>query len=382
MTGGSDPRAGFTIGNTNSPFYNGKHFAQAEDIVVISVNYRINIFGFPGAPGETQNLGLRDQRAAIEWIRDNIANFGGNPEKITISGQSSGGVAVDYWSYAYTKDPIVNGLIAPSGNAFSFPVNSPEIPEKNWNTVAESVGCADAEDVMNCMRKADWEDIRAAAAAVKPIASTSVLRSIPPFYPTPDGEIVFSDYLSLTTAGSFAKLPILFGNNNNEAGYYRIPAYGNGVVPTDEQVATFHLESFTCPVSFQAGARRAHDIAAWAYRYLGDWDNTRLYPTSGAYHGVDLHMIFGGSADVSGLPTSEDQQKLTKLMQHAWFSFSNDPWSGLHGLGWPEFNQEKNTLILLGKDNNPSAEFVKPSEYDSRCSTITLGALGTPTSTT
>jgi carboxylesterase type B len=56
----------------------------------VTVNYRLNIFGFPGAPGETQNLGLRDQRAAVEWLRDNISGFGGDPEKITISGQSSG----------------------------------------------------------------------------------------------------------------------------------------------------------------------------------------------------------------------------------------------------------------------------------------------------
>lgn len=325
---------------------------------------------------------MRDQRAAVEWLRENVASFGGDPKKITISGQSSGGVAVDYWSYAYREDPIVNGLIAPSGNAFSFPVNAPGIPEKNWNTAVNAVNCTDAADVLTCMRQVDWKDIRAAAATVRPIPSTSVLRSIPPFYPTPDGEIVFADYVNLTAAGRFSKMPILFGNNNNEAGYYRIPAFAQGTVPTDEQVATFHLESFTCPVSHQVSARRAHNTPAWAYRYFGDWDNTRLYPTSGAYHGVDLHMIFGGSADVSGLPTSEDQRKLTKLMQHAWFSFSNDPHSGLSGLGWPQFDHGQKSLVVLGKDNHPSAKFVKPSEYDSPCSTITLGALGTPTPTT
>lgn len=320
---------GFAIGNTNSPFYNGKYFADAEDIVVVTVNYRTNIFGFLGAPDETQNLGLRDQRAAVEWVRNNIWRFGGNPTKITIAGQSSGGVAVDYWTYAYKKDPIVNGIIAPSGNAFSFPVNSPGVPEKNWNSVVSAVGCSDAADVMACMREVNWEDIKAAAAAIRPASSSSVLRSIPPFYPKPDGEIVFSDYVSLTEAGSFAKVPVFFGHNHNEDGYYRIPAFGNGVTPTDAQVDSFLLESFTCPVSFQAEARRGHGVPSWAYRYLADWDNTRLFPTSGAYHGVDLHMIFGASEDVSGLPASADQKKLTKIMQHAWFLFSNNPTSGL-----------------------------------------------------
>ncbi|KAF7555920.1 hypothetical protein G7Z17_g1791 [Cylindrodendrum hubeiense] len=369
----------FAIGNTNSPFYSGKYFADAEDVVVVTVNYRINIFGFPGAPGETANAGLRDQRAAVEWVRDNIWRFGGNPGKITISGQSSGGVAVDYWAYAYKKDPIVNGIIAPSGDAFSFPVNTAAVQEKNWNSAVSAVNCTAASDVMACMRKANWEDIKTAAAAIKPASSSSVLRSIPPFYPKPDNETVFSDYVSLTKAGKFAKIPILFGHNHNEDGYYRIPAYGNRVVPTDDQVKSFLLESFTCPVSYQVNARRQHDVPAWAYRYMADWDNTRLFPTSGAYHGVDLHMIFGASEDVSGIAPSAGQKKLTKIMQHAWYSFVDNPTSGLSDLGWPQFNTRQKSLVLLGNNTQPRVDFVKPSVYDAPCSTVTMGALGTST---
>ncbi|OBS20448.1 hypothetical protein FPOA_06817 [Fusarium poae] len=367
----------FAIGNTNSAFYNGKYFAAAEDIIVITVNYRINIFGFPDLADGVQNLGLRDQRAAVEWIRDNISKFGGNPSKITIAGQSSGGVAVDYWAYAYKNDTIVNGIVATSGNAFSFPVNTATVQAKNWESVVAAVGCNTDSDVMACMCKVHWKDIKTAAAAIKPASSSSVLRSIPPFYPKPDGEIVFSDYVSLTKAGSFAKIPILFGNNDNEDGYYRIPAYGNGVTPTDSQVKAFILESFTCPVCYQVNARRAHRVPSWAYRYVADWNNTRLFPSSGAYHGVDLHLIFGASDDVSGIAPSADQEELTKIMQHAWFSFSNDPWSGLTRLGWPEFNPDSKTLIELGKSSEPRFDLTKPSVYDSPCSTVMMGALAT-----
>ncbi|KAK2776166.1 carboxylesterase [Colletotrichum kahawae] len=371
----------FAIGNTNSPFYNGKYFADAQDVVVVTVNYRINIFGFPGIPGQPQNLGLRDQRAAVEWVHANVASFGGDPDKITIAGQSSGGVSVDYWSYAYTKDPIVNGLIAPSGNAFSFPLKSPGVPERNWNTVVGAVNCADSEDVLACMREVDWKDIKAAAAAVRPTSSSSVLRSIPSFYPIVDNEIVFPDYVSLTKNGSFAKLPILFGNNNNEDGYYRIPAYGNGVVPTPEQVTSFLLESFTCPNLYQANGRLVQGVPAWIYRYFGDWDNTRLFPTSGAYHGVDLHMIFGASEDVSGIPPSDAQRETTRVMQRAWAAFANDPQNGLSDVvGWPKFNPETDSLVLLAQDNNPQPSFVKPDVYGAPCSTVTMGALATPNS--
>src|SRR5436190_14586297 len=74
-------------------------------------SYRLNVFGFPGNPSiPNLNLGLLDQRMAIEWVRDNIAAFGGDPSRITIFGQSAGSASVDYYSYAYTSDPIVAGF--------------------------------------------------------------------------------------------------------------------------------------------------------------------------------------------------------------------------------------------------------------------------------
>ena len=92
-------------------FFNGQYFAADEDVVVVTLNYRLGIFGFPGAPGEAQNLGLRDQRLAVEWLRDNVSAFGGDPDRITIFGHSSGALAVDTWAYAYNDDPIVAGMI-------------------------------------------------------------------------------------------------------------------------------------------------------------------------------------------------------------------------------------------------------------------------------
>ncbi|KAJ2902886.1 Para-nitrobenzyl esterase [Zalerion maritima] len=373
----------FTIGNTATPFYNGKHFADHEDIVVVTVNYRINVFGFPGAPSlAAQNLGLRDQRKAVEWIRENAAGFGGDPDKIVISGQSSGGVAVDYWTYAYQEDPIIHGLIAHSGNAFSFPVNADEVRVANWEEIVGTCNCTGAADAVACMRDVHWEDLKEAAAGVSSSSSSSVLRSVPAFYPTPDEEVVFEDYAALTEAGGYVKVPVLMGNNANEAGYYRIPAYSHGVVPTDEQVERFHLESFICPVSYQASHRRAEGVPAWAYRYAADWDNTRLYNASGAYHGVDLHMIFGGSVEVSGLPMSHEQFKLERLMQKAWYAFADDPESGLSDvMGWPVFEEGEDTLVLLGDGNESDVELVDPAVYASPCSTITMGGIPASTET-
>ena len=85
-----------------------------EDITLVSFNYRLNIFGQPNAPqfvnaSQTQNFGLLDMRAAVEWVHANIAQFGGDPERITIFGQSAGGSSVDAYSFAYPNDTIVKG---------------------------------------------------------------------------------------------------------------------------------------------------------------------------------------------------------------------------------------------------------------------------------
>lgn len=173
----------------------------------MTVNYRINIFGFPGAPGlPFQNLGLRDQRLAVEWVRDNIVAFGGDYTRISIMGQSAGAVAVDYWSYSHVDDPIASGLISNSGNVFSFGLLENNVTVANWYNVSETLGCGSTGNTVACMRTKDWTNIKAAVAKVRPSAANSLLRTTPPFYPVVDNETVFGDYLERSQAGRFAKI--------------------------------------------------------------------------------------------------------------------------------------------------------------------------------
>lgn len=143
---------------------------------------------------------------AVEWVRDNIEAFGGDSQKIVLMGQSSGSVAVDFWSYAYVEDPIVSGIISHSGNMFSFPINTPELAEKNWYNASAILGCGSSGDVMPCMRNKSMAQISAAAAQVLPPSSSSQARAQPVFQPMTDNVTVFTDYYKRSSSANFANI--------------------------------------------------------------------------------------------------------------------------------------------------------------------------------
>ena len=313
---------------------------------------------------------------------------------MTIFGQSSGGVAADWWTFAYRDEPLVNGIISESGNAFSFPLNARELQASNWHNVSATLGCGSSGDTLACVRGKDWKDVLAAAAKLPAAPGGNPVRSTPAFYPTVDNETVFSGYASLLEQGKFARIvrqtstttrpsnyrtslttspqPQLLGNNDYEQGYYVIPAYGRGINTTLAQRDQFLLESFTCPNDFEAHARTAHLVPVWQYRYFGDWPNTRLYSTSSAYHGTEMQMLFGNSEYVSGVTPTAAQVRLTKVMQSAWVAFARDPVGGLDGVGWPKYDPDEETLVKLGFKNSDVVDFVRPEVYSWNCSNVVL----------
>src|ERR1700722_11161233 len=208
-----------------------------EDVVVATLNYRLGIFDFSGAPGLMLNVGLLDQRLAVERVRDNIQGLGGSTSKIAVIGKSSGSVAVDYWSYAYVEDPIISGLISHSGNVFSFPINSNGLAEQHWYNASAYLGCGSLGDVLPFTRSQNITAIKAAVGKVKPPPNTSQARSQPVFQPDSRQRDVFADYVPLSYGWQFAKLPYLNDNNDNEAGYYEIPAYAQSAT-LNPQVGT------------------------------------------------------------------------------------------------------------------------------------------------
>jgi carboxylesterase type B len=313
------------------------------------------VFGFSGAPGVEANAALKDHPAAVEWVRDNIAAFGGDPSRIVIFGQSAGGASVDYWSFAWKKDPIVSGLIPMSGTSLSFLPNTPEYSQSLWYNVSQTVGCGgpsnDPAKVLSCVQSKEASVILAAAAKVPALPSLALSQAT--FHPTIDNITVFADYHQLSASGAFAKIPLLAGSNDYEDGWYRIAGWGAKLSFDSDKWALFTERAFTCPTALSTKYRVQYGVPTWRYRYFGDFDSTRLHNTtsglgsrgSSAYHGVDLNVVFGTAADVSGLRNSPAQDATIEYVQGAYAAFARDSKKGLTAYGWPSYNENGKVFV-------------------------------------
>ncbi|KFX98253.1 hypothetical protein V490_02403 [Pseudogymnoascus sp. VKM F-3557] len=357
---------GYTIGESSDPIYDGQYIADQEDVVLVTINYRVNIFGFPGAPGYRTNLGLLDQRLAIEWVRDNIRAFGGDPKRISLFGQSAGGGSIDMLSYAYPDDPIAAGLVMESGTT-AFGAFTAETSAESWHTVTAALGCGDNTTApaaqMACMRTKPTTAITAAIPLVnQPYGSAF-------FWPTVDEKIVFSDYPARLAAGKFAKLPLLIGNTDYEAGYHRTMAAVFGLFLSEAEWDGFNLVSFTCPAASRAAASVAAGQPTFRYRYFGDFPELALTtkPPSRAYHASEVLPIFGTVESMGVEKVSGDLVRLGIYLRGMMGMFARDPKEGLVKYGWPKYSLEGETLVRLGWENGVGPNPGAASVYDAGC---------------
>ncbi|TGJ86558.1 hypothetical protein E0Z10_g2253 [Xylaria hypoxylon] len=368
----------FSAGSSHTPFYYGGNLAGPQDVVVVTFNFRMNIFGFPGSPETTQNIGFLDQYSAVEWIYENIAAFGGDPGRIIIIGQSSGAVAVSNWAFAFKDNPIVAGTMAHSGSIFSFPILDADVAAANWNHVASTLGCGASDSPLSCMRSENisFQSILSAVRTVPPVPGNSPTRSVPPFQATVDDATIFSvsEYVSRLRSGTFAPLPHFQIHGDHESGFYRISALAQGQSLPESTWEQFELETFTCATAAEMYWRSRAAAPTYRARYMADWGNLRLYypPSSGAYHGVEVNMVMGNSESVSGIAPSPHEAKLTGIMQEAWAAFAADPARGLPKLGWPHYHADRESLVRLGVHTTPVVDAVFSRMYDYACPALNL----------
>ncbi|KAL2844112.1 Alpha/Beta hydrolase protein [Aspergillus pseudoustus] len=349
----------YVSGSTRLPTYRGQFIAEQTDVVVVSINYRVNIFGFPGNPTTPANLGLRDLRMSIEWVRDNIKLFGGDPERITLFGQSAGAGMVDFYSFAYPDDPIVSGFIEMSATIYGFPALTEAETNDRWFHVTNLIGCGNAtsddlDAVTNCMMRKTVDEI---LAGYDP-ASVPITPS--PYGPVIDNELVFSSYMNRTAArGGY-----LIGNTENEAGLFKLLQ-----APQNESYWTdFNNRLYTCANIFRIKQSVAQGNPAWRYRYFGDFPNLVLTttPPSGAYHTAELGPLFD-TVNQSLLASTPAEVSVGIYLRNAWSSFAKDPQRGLDSF-WPRYSENgtERTLARIGF-HNKTVSLAPGNMYDNVC---------------
>ena len=220
---------GFEMGSPQ--MYNGsvlipQSVAQGKPIIFVAVNYRLGAFGFLGgsevlADGAA-NLGLLDQRMGLEWVADNIAAFGGDPDAVTIWGESAGSISVfDQLALfdgnnIYNGRPLFRGAIMDSGSITpTEPVNGVKA-QGIFDMVVEVAGCASATDSakLECLRGVDYDTFLNASNSVPTYLGYDSLTFS--YAPRPDGRILTASPEDLAQRGKYAAVPTIIGNQENE----------------------------------------------------------------------------------------------------------------------------------------------------------------------
>ncbi|TGO19617.1 hypothetical protein BTUL_0003g00710 [Botrytis tulipae] len=370
----------FSSGTSATSAYNGQYIVEQEDVIVVTFNYRLNIFGFSGSPDSPANVGLLDQRLAVEWVRDNIENFGGDASRITLFGQSAGSASVDFYNYAWVQDPIVAGFIQESGTAQSWgmPSTAGSVATA-WYNVSDALGCggASASNVTSCMRtKNTTEILSGISATTDSPGSLGILGS---FLPTVDEIVVFSNYIERSLAGNFTSKPLLIGSNDDEAVLFVTTNALQGISTSDAAAQLINLIGFTCPSGYRANYSTQANVNTWRYRYFGSFPNTMIVPNAGAWHAAEIPLLF--DTNLANPPETTEQIAIGKYMRGAWAAFAKNPENGLTNYGWPKYDAAEDTLIRLAYNNQTGTNAASPSLYDANCPTTPVFSMSVDNAT-
>ena len=208
---------GFQGGGSSDPLYTGKNLAAAYDVVVVSINYRVNVFGFvnfatidPSYEG-TGYLGLKDQIAALKWVKENIAEFGGNPDNITIFGESAGAISSMMLSVTPAAKGLFQRAIPQSGNSYMY--NTVESSAQ----VAEAYMRASGERDMNGLMKKSSAELMDLYSRLRVERSAETIKD---YLPTCDGKFMPENPFKALKEGGAKGIKFLTGTTADEWHYW------------------------------------------------------------------------------------------------------------------------------------------------------------------
>ncbi|PRZ42235.1 para-nitrobenzyl esterase [Antricoccus suffuscus] len=366
----------FMNGSGSIAQYAGTSFAR-DGVVCVTINYRLGAEGFLYTPGETSNLGLLDQVAALEWVRDNIAAFGGDPAKVTVGGESAGAMSVT----TLLSMPRANGLfrsaIIESGAAAH--TMSPQTGDKVTGYLAELLGVEPTRAAIAALPRR--QVFEAAAALTNEVQTTpdpakwgEIVLSLLPFMPTVDGEVLPASPIESIAGGQGADVSVLIGTNLEESRLFLVAPGVIGMI--DEQAALMGISAYGAPAKDayalygkdRAGAGPGDILAAvvtdwffrvpairvaearggdktWMYRF--DWRSPAYDGRLGSAHAVEIPFAFD-TLDSGGLEPmlgATPPQEVANTMHDAWVKFitDGDP-------GWSAYDVQTRATQIFGDE--------------------------------
>jgi triacylglycerol lipase len=200
----------------NMSFIVEQSVAAGKPFIGVNLNYRLQLYGFMYGSDFFEaglgNLGYKDQHVALHWIQENIAAFGGDPDKVTIWGESAGGesVGAHLISYGGRDQGLFRAAIMESANPINpFRYNSPSEWDVYYDAITAAANCSSSADTVACLRTVPSDTLTS-------IFQSDIIDDIPSWGMEIDGEFIKSNAREALLAGDFIKVPILHGQNHDE----------------------------------------------------------------------------------------------------------------------------------------------------------------------
>jgi len=364
---------GYFGGASSEPRHNGD-FLPLKGIVLVTINYRLGVFGFLALPelasesgGFNGNYGLLDMVAALEWVKKNIADFGGDPNSVTIFGESAGSFAVSTLMAAPSAHGLFHRAIGESGGA----LNSGALPVDGIAVVAPKDAAWAKEAGANSL-----DDLR--AMRTDEILAAASKKDAPHFGPVVDGRFLSEPVLDIYKAGKQVKVPLLAGFNRDEGSFFDSGMTAEKWAAMAVQRYADRADTFLklYPGSTDAAAAKsAADFSGDQFIAYGTWkwmeiDRTtgnqniyryqldlaappsKFHPGSYAFHSDDIEYVFGTLDTRPGAVWRPEDYKLSDQIMSYWTDFAKtgDP-NGVDGRGnklpeWPKYGEGDPVLHL------------------------------------
>ena len=351
---------GFVSGDSSEPRYDGESMA-AKGIVVVTVNYRLGVFGFMAHPELTSesrhkasgNYGLLDQNAALRWVQQNITNFGGDPKRVTIGGESAGSVSVSAQMASPLSKNLIAGAIGESG-AITGTLSAVPLAkaEEDGRKFAASLG-AQSIAALRAMP----------AQQILEPASKGGFASVGRFPIAIDGYFLPAEPSTIYAAGKQARVPLLAGWNSEELNWQALlgrdeptpenfkkvldKLYGARAGEALKHYPATTREEVIQSVTDMAGDRfiaystwkwielHAKTSGAPVYRYLYARPRPATPPSRGAVHSAEIEYALGNLAVNDVYAWTDDDYRVSATMQNYFANFIKK--ANPNGPGLPEW---------------------------------------------